>query len=88
MPLEEAVRKMTSFPAARLKLTSKGQIAVGKDADLVIFDPATIIDRATYTDSQLPPAGIDYVFVNGVKVIDHGEYTGERPGRLLRRQTR
>lgn len=85
MPLEEGVRKMTSLPAARLKLAGKGLIAVGKDADLVVFDPETIIDRATYTDSKLPPAGIDYVFVGGVMVMDHGEHTGKRPGRLLRR---
>lgn len=85
MPLEEAVRKMTSMPAARLGLTGKGCITVGKDADLVVFDPETIIDCATYENGSLPPQGIDYVFVNGIMVMDHGKHTGNKPGRLIRR---
>jgi len=83
MDLPEAIKKMTSMPAARLGLKDRGAIRAGNYADLVIFDPATIADKATYTDPEQYPVGIDYVIVNGKVVIDHGTHSGEMAGRLL-----
>lgn len=85
IPLEEAVQKMTSFSANRLGLHDRGRIAPGMMADLVIFDPARIQDRATYTEPLRFAEGIDYEIVNGVLTIAEGKLTGERPGRVLRR---
>ncbi|MGH6932996.1 MAG: N-acyl-D-amino-acid deacylase family protein, partial [Dongiaceae bacterium] len=85
-PLEEAVRRMTGLPAAQFALTNRGRIAVGAYADLVIFDSATIIDRATFAAPMTPAAGIDLVLVNGQPVWRNGQPTGRRPGRALRRQ--
>jgi len=84
-PMETAVYKLTGAPAARLKLKNKGFIAVGMDADLTIFDPATVIDRATISDPFQRPVGIDYVFVRGECAMDHGQYTGARNGKTIRR---
>ncbi len=84
--LEEAVRKMTGLPAARFGLCGRGTVAVGAYADLTVFDPATVIDRATFEQPTTPAAGIDHVFVNGRPVWAEGKPTGERPGRALRRQ--
>ncbi len=84
--LEEAVRKMTGLPAARFGLSGRGAVAVGAYADLTVFDPATVIDRATFERPTTPAAGIDHVFVNGREVWAEGKPTGERPGRALRRQ--
>lgn len=81
--LEEAIRKMTSWPATRMRLEDRGAIREGGWADLVVFDPATIEDLATYEAPTRPPRGIDYVLVNGQIVIDHGRHTGARPGRVL-----
>jgi N-acyl-D-amino-acid deacylase len=82
--LEDAVRKMTSLTASRLKLSDRGVVREGAWADLVVFDPETIIDKATYDDPHRYPAGIDHVIVNGV-VVTHGDETlSERPGRFLR----
>jgi N-acyl-D-amino-acid deacylase len=86
IPLEEAVRKMTSLPAATLGLTDRGTIATGKWADLVIFDPATVADRATFEQPFAYPLGIDTVVVNGQVVLDEGTHTNARPGKVLRRQ--
>ena len=83
--LPEAVRKMTALPADALGLTDRGRIAPGAAADLVIFDPATVIDRATYKQPHQYPAGIDEVIVNGVSVVSQGKETGAAPGVLLRR---
>ncbi|MBA3234705.1 MAG: D-aminoacylase [Chloroflexi bacterium] len=83
--LEAAIHKMTGFPAARLGLTDRGRIAEGCAADLVLFDPATIIDRATFEAPHQFPAGIDRVMVNGVTVVRDGVHSGARPGRVLRR---
>lgn len=83
--LEEAVRKMTSLPASRLGLTDRGRIESGARADLVLFDPERIIDRATFEDPHQYPEGIEYVLVNGVVVLDRDGLTSERPGRVLRR---
>ncbi len=86
VPLETAVAKLTSVPAARLGLADRGVIREGTFADLVVFDPATIRDEATYLEPARHPSGIDHVIVNGRPAILSGSETGERPGRLLRRQ--
>lgn len=84
--LEEAVRRMTSLPAARFGLTDRGVIGQGAFADLVLFDPDTVIDRATFENPTQPAAGIEMVMVNGRVIWRDGESTGARPGRALRRQ--
>jgi dihydroorotase/N-acyl-D-amino-acid deacylase len=84
LPLEEAVRKMTSLPATRMRLDSRGQVREGFFADLVAFDPATILDRSTYVDPWQYSAGIPFVLVNGQVVVDGGRITDARPGRILR----
>jgi N-acyl-D-amino-acid deacylase len=81
---EEAVRRMTSLPADLFGLAGRGRIALGAHADLVVFDPQTIVDRATYERPFQAPEGIRHVYVNGTPVLHAGEYTGERPGRVLR----
>ena len=88
--LEEAIRKMTSLPAATLGLTDRGSIAAGKWADLVIFDPATVADRATFEEPFQYPVGIDMVIVNGQVVLDEGQHTnaprqGAAPPTTVRR---
>ena len=65
-------------------MAGKGRIAVGADADLTIFDPATVMDRATYEDASIPSAGIPYVVVGGQVVVDNGAITAARPGRAVR----
>ena len=82
--LEEAIRKMTSAPAARLGLTDRGRLADGYRADIVVFDPAAVASNATYDEPRRFPTGIDYVLVNGTVVVDDGEHTGALPGRALR----
>lgn len=86
LTLEEAVRKMTSMPAARLGLKDRGKIAKGMKADLVIFDKASVIDNATFTNGQLISDGIATVIVNGEKVWDAGVTTGALPGEILRKR--
>ena len=83
LTLEEAIRKMTSWPVTRMRLAGRGMIRDGCWADVVIFDYDTLQDRATYDQPLLSPAGIDYVLVNGQLVVDHGKHTGARPGRVL-----
>ncbi|HEY5520591.1 MAG TPA: D-aminoacylase [Candidatus Limnocylindrales bacterium] len=83
--LEEAVRKMTSAPAARLGLADRGRLADGYLADVVVFDPATVASNATYDEPRRFPTGIDYVLVNGTVVVDDGRHTGAMPGRVVRR---
>ena len=85
-PIEEAVRRMTGLPAARFGLANRGTICAGAHADITIFDPATVIDRATFAEPTLPAAGIELVLVNGQVVWEDGRATGARPGRALRRQ--
>jgi len=85
IPLEDAIRKMTSLPASILGLTDRGTIKAGMWADLVIFDPATVADKATFEDPFQYPVGIDSVVVNGVVVLDEGKHTNARPGKVLRR---
>jgi N-acyl-D-amino-acid deacylase len=84
--LEKAVRKMTGLSAARFGLAGRGVVRPGAYADLCVFDPETVIDRATFAEPTLPAAGIEHVFVNGSPVWSEGKPTGERPGRALRRQ--
>lgn len=84
--LEEAIRKMTSLPASRLGLTHRGRIAPGYAADIVIFDPDTVEDRATFTDPHEYPVGIRDVFVNGIAAVSNEKPTGATPGRVLRSQ--
>jgi N-acyl-D-amino-acid deacylase len=81
---QEAIRKMTSLPARFLGLKDRGAIRVGNWADLVIFDPERIIDRATFAEPHQYPEGIAAVVANGVAVVKDGEHTDARPGRVLR----
>ena len=83
MDLPEAIKKMTSMPAAKVGLKDRGAIQTGNCADLVVFDPAMIADKAAYKDPEQYPVGIDYVIVNGKVVIDHGAHSGELAGELL-----
>jgi N-acyl-D-aspartate/D-glutamate deacylase len=85
LPLPEAVHKMTGGPAAVLRLRDRGVLREGYRADVTIFDPATILDRATYADPHRYPLGISAVIVNGIVVVDDGRHTGALPGRVLRR---
>ena len=86
LSLTEAIRKMTSLPAWRLGLKDRGSIKPGYKADLVLFDPAAVIDRSTFQQPQLISAGIKTVFVNGAEVWQDDKVTGNRPGRPLRHQ--
>lgn len=83
--LEEAVRKMSAFPAARLNLKDRGLIKKGFKADLVLFDKDKVIDRATFSAPQTFSEGIEIVFVNGQRVWENGKTTGNLPGAILRR---
>ena len=83
IPMEEAVRRMTSLPAQRFRLTDRGLLRPGYAADIVLFDEKTVADRATYDQPHAYTTGIPYVLVNGVVVIDNGKHTGHRPGQLL-----
>ncbi|MDJ0936518.1 MAG: D-aminoacylase [Kiloniellales bacterium] len=84
--LEEAVRKMTALTAAQFGLKDRGVLRAGAFADLVLFDPETVIDTATFDDPKRPAAGIELVMVNGRRVWQDGAHAGDRPGRALRRQ--
>ena len=84
LTLPEAIRRMTSLSCDRFGLVDRGRVAEGQLADLVMLDPDTVIDRATYDDPKREPAGIDLVVVNGRIAFDHGEHTGVGGGRVLR----
>lgn len=84
LSIEEAVRKMTSWPAERIGFSDRGVLAKGMAADVVVFDPKRIRDRATFEESHKYPQGIDYVIVNGAITIENGEHTKERAGQVLR----
>ena len=86
LSLEEAVRKMTSLPAATFGLKRKGLLQEGFDADLVVFDPCTIIDRSTFEEPNRGPDGIDHVFVNGRPAVEKGRILGATSGQVLRRE--
>ncbi|MFM8912816.1 MAG: amidohydrolase family protein, partial [Flammeovirgaceae bacterium] len=84
MSLEEAVRRMTSLPASNLKIKKRGMLQVGNYADVVVFDPTKIQDRATFEQPHQYAEGVQHVLVNGVQVLKDGEHTGKMPGRLIR----
>jgi N-acyl-D-aspartate/D-glutamate deacylase len=84
LTLEDAVRRMTSLSAQRLGLKDRGLLREGYWADVVVFDPTRIIDKATFSSPKQYPEGINYVLVNGHVVIDRGSHTGERAGMVLR----
>jgi N-acyl-D-amino-acid deacylase len=87
LKLEEAIRKMSAFPAQRLGLRERGVIKPGMKADVVIFDARKIIDHSTMTKPFAEPEGMLHVLVNGVPVVEGGKVTGARPGAVLRRST-
>lgn len=82
--LEEAIRRMTSFPASNLKIQRRGRLAVGYFADVVLFDPERIQDHATFDNPHQYATGVVHVFVNGEQVLQDGEHTGALPGRVVR----
>jgi dihydroorotase/N-acyl-D-amino-acid deacylase len=84
LTLEDAVRKMSALPAQRLRLIDRGVLKAGMWADVVIFDPATVRDLATFDNPNQLSEGMDYVLVNGVPVIEHSKMTGALPGKVLR----
>ena len=84
LTLEDAIRKMTSWPAARMRLFDRGAIREGLKADVTIFNEARLEDVASYESPTSYPTGIDYVLVNGQLVIDRGHHTGLKPGNVLR----
>ncbi len=84
MPLEEAVRKMSSAVATRLSIPDRGVLREGMYADVVVFDPATIADRATFEQPHQLSVGMRHVLVNGVPVVRDGQHTGAKPGRVVR----
>lgn len=84
LSLEEAIRKMSSFPAWRLGLKDRGAVKVGMKADIVVFNPTQVIDRSTMTQPNIESVGIQYVLVNGGTVVAEGKVTGERSGAVLR----
>jgi N-acyl-D-amino-acid deacylase len=83
--LEDAVRRMSGLPAERFAIRDRGRIAEGLAADLVVFDPATVCDQATWEEPRRHPIGIDAVVVNGQVVAADGRPTGRLPGRVVRR---
>jgi len=82
--LQEAVRRLTSFPASNIKIKRRGMLKVGNYADIVIFDPDKITDHATYDKPHQYATGVMHVFVNGAQVLKEGEHTGAEPGRVVR----
>ena len=86
MTLQEAVRRMTTLPASNLKLVKRGSLKVGNYADVVVFDPAQVQDKATFEMPHQYAEGINHVFVNGVQVLNNGNHTGATPGRSIRGQ--
>jgi N-acyl-D-amino-acid deacylase len=83
IPLKEAIRRLSGLPATNLGLDHRGFIKEGMFADVVVFDPATISDRATFEKPHQYAVGMRHVFVNGVQVLKEGEHTGAKPGRAL-----
>jgi N-acyl-D-amino-acid deacylase len=84
IPLEEAIRRLTSWPAEVLKIRERGALKPGYFADIVVFDPATIRDHATFEKPHQYATGVQHVWVNGVQVLRDGEHTGAKPGRVVR----
>jgi dihydroorotase/N-acyl-D-amino-acid deacylase len=84
LKLEDAIRKFSALPAERMRLADRGVLKAGMWADVVVFDPATITDRATFENPNQLSVGMEYVLVNGVPVIDNGKATNALPGKVLR----
>jgi N-acyl-D-amino-acid deacylase len=84
LKLEDAIRKFSALPAERMRLADRGVLKSGMWADVVVFDPATITDRATFENPNQLSQGMEYVLVNGVPVIDNGKATNALPGNVLR----
>jgi N-acyl-D-amino-acid deacylase len=84
LTLEEAVRKMTSLPADTFGIAERGRLAAGRAADVVVFDPSSVADTATFAQPHAFPAGIPWVVVNGEVVVRNGKHTGAKPGRAIR----
>jgi N-acyl-D-amino-acid deacylase len=84
IPLQEAIRKLAALPAEVLKVDRRGRLEDGFFADVVVFDPETIQDHATFTDPHQYSTGMVHVFVNGEQVLKDGEHTGATPGRVVR----
>ena len=82
--LQEAIRRLTALPAANLRLRERGKLEVGYFADVVVFDPDTVTDHATFSEPHQYATGVQHVFVNGVQVLKDGEHTGATPGRVVR----
>jgi N-acyl-D-amino-acid deacylase len=81
---EDAIRKMTSSVADRLSITDRGLLRRGMKADVVVFDPETVTDNATFEDPHQLSTGIEHVWVNGAAVVRNGEHTGAKPGRFVK----
>ena len=86
LTLETAVHKITALPAAIYALRDRGTLRVGAFADITVFDPARIVDRATFTDPHRYSEGVEHVLINGIPVIEWGQLTPNLPGRVLRRE--
>ena len=86
LTLPEAIRKMTSLNAEKLGIEDRGLLRAGKKADITVFDPERVADRATFQDPHQYPVGVEYVIVNGVPVIEKEQHLGTRPGRILRKK--
>jgi N-acyl-D-amino-acid deacylase len=84
IPLEEAIRRLTSLPADTLRIKDRGRLAAGQSADVVLFDPKTIADHATYEKPHQYAVGVRDVWVNGAQVLKNSEHTGAKPGRVVR----
>ena len=84
LPLQDAIRRLTSLPAENLKLRERGRLVPGYFADVVVFDPKAIQDHATFEKPHQYSTGVRDVFVNGVQVLKNGEHTGALPGRVVR----
>ena len=84
LTLEEAVRRMTSLPMSVVGIGDRGQVKPGMWADITVFNPDTVIDRATYENPHQYAVGMRHVFVNGVQVLKDGEHTGAKPGMVVR----
>ncbi|MDX1495053.1 MAG: amidohydrolase family protein, partial [Longimicrobiales bacterium] len=85
LSMEQAVRKMTALPAARIGLRERGQLRAGWYADVVVFDPETVLDRATFEEPHRYPVGIEWVLVNGQVAVENGEFVDARAGTVLKR---
>lgn len=84
LSMEDAIRKLTSLPMANLKVSLRGLIKPGYYADVVIFDPASVVDHATFADAHRLATGVNHVFINGTQVLRDGEHTGATPGRFIK----